>query len=673
MRQMRMPLFRTILSRDKADTLLLIFACLFVLLPHAEHVKWWVNTSCVLLLTWRGWLTLSGRRLPPALLLLPVAILMMAGVYLTHRTFLGREAGVTMLVLLLTCKLLEMHAKRDLFVVIFLGFFLLLTSFFYQQTIFAAILTLTGLCLLLTAQLSFHYTGVVPPLWQRLKFGAGILGMAIPLTIIAFLLFPRIQGPLWGLPGDAQSGRSGLSGSMSPGNISELAQSEEIAFRVRFDQAIPAKSLLYWRGIVMNQFDGRNWSQEERRSAYSSAQNADRITYRGQPIRQEITLEANGQNWLFALDMPGSNPEIEGAAGSAAFISRLMETRRDQATNERIKYSVASYTNYSLDADSSKEAQASSLALPESYNPRTQAFANSLRAQYQDDQQLILAVLKYFRRESYVYTLEPPRLGRNSADEFLFDTKAGFCEHYASAFVLLMRAAGIPARVVTGYQGGELNSVDGFLEIRQSDAHAWTEVWLEGKGWLRVDPTAAVAPERVERSLNYAVPRQGLAGLMNLSPASVSFFHQVRMQWSAVNNSWNQWVLNYSPSAQRSFLNSLGFMKVDWAQIALLFFIVASLVIGLMALPLIRNRPRITALDKVYFSFCRKMEKKTAARALHEGPKAYLERLRTSLPTAEFEDAERFLTLYASARYGKDPGPESTLIRRLKTLLAACR
>ncbi|MBI1772968.1 MAG: DUF3488 domain-containing protein, partial [Burkholderiales bacterium] len=204
---MKSPVFRTILSRDKADTLLLIFACLFVLLPHADHVKWWVNASCALLLLWRGWLTLSGRRLPAARVLLPVAVMMMAGVYLTHRTFFGREAGVTMLVLLLTCKLLEMHAKRDLFVVIFLGFFLLLTSFFYQQTIFAAILTLTGLCLLLTAQLSFHYTGVVPPLLQRLKLGASILGLAIPLTIIAFVLFPRIQGPLWGLPGDTQSGR----------------------------------------------------------------------------------------------------------------------------------------------------------------------------------------------------------------------------------------------------------------------------------------------------------------------------------------------------------------------------------------------------------------------------------------------------------------------------------
>ncbi|MES2037173.1 MAG: DUF3488 and transglutaminase-like domain-containing protein [Pseudomonadota bacterium] len=670
---MKTPVFRTILSRDKADTLLLIFACIFVLLPHADHVKWWVNASCALLLVWRGWLTLSGRRLPPALLLLPVALMMMTGVYLTHRTFFGREAGVTMLVLLLTCKLLEMHAKRDLFVVIFLGFFLLLTSFFYQQTIFAAILTLTGLCLLLTAQLSFHYTGVVPPLRQRLKLGASILGLAIPLTIIAFVLFPRIQGPLWGLPGDAQSGRSGLSSSMSPGNISELAQSEEIAFRVRFDKFIPAKPQLYWRGIVMNQFDGRSWSQEEKRSSYKTDQDKNWIKYGGQAIHQEITLEANGQNWLFALDMPAGRPELDANTGTVAIINKLMETRREQATNERLKYTIESYTSYTLEAASSREMMVDSLKLPEGYNPRTLAFAATLRQQYPDDMQLIWAILNYFRRETYSYTLEPPRLGKNSADEFLFDTKAGFCEHYASAFVLLMRAANIPARVVAGYQGGNLNSVDGYLEIRQSDAHAWAEVWLEGKGWIRVDPTAAVAPERVQRSLNYAVPRQGLAGLMNLSPDGISFFNQLRMQWSAVNNSWNQWVLNYNQNTQRSLLNSLGFMKVDWAQLTLLFFIATSLILGLIALPLIRNRPRITALDKVYFSFCRKMEKKTAARALHEGPKAYLERLRSSLPAADFENAERFLTLYASARYGKNPGPESTLIRRLKTLLAACR
>ncbi|MCH8620979.1 DUF3488 and transglutaminase-like domain-containing protein [Undibacterium sp. TS12] len=670
---MKTPFFRTILSRDKADTLLLIAACTFVLLPHADHVKWWASAACALLLFWRGWLTLTGRRLPPSWLLLPIAVIMMAGVFLTHRTFFGREAGVTMLVMLLTCKLLEMHARRDLFVVIYLGFFLLLTSFFYQQTIFAALISLTGICLLLTAQLSFHYTGIVPPFRQRLKLAGSILGLAIPLTIVAFLLFPRIQGPLWGLPGDAQSGRSGLSDSMAPGNISELAQSEEIAFRVKFDQAVPAKPQLYWRGVVMNQFDGRNWTQESSKPLLDTKTDVDWISYTGQPVRQEITLEANKQNWLFALDMPAAPPEMEGNSDGSSNLNRLMEARRSQITTDRLKYVAISYPAYRLEANSSKEMQARSLLLPEGYNPRTLAFAAQLRQQYQDDLQLAWAVLNHFRTQAYSYTLEPPPLGRNSADEFLFDTRAGFCEHYASAFVLLMRAAGIPARVIAGYQGGSLNSVDGYLEVRQSDAHAWAEIWVAGKGWIRVDPTAAVAPERVERSLNYAVPRQGLAGLINLSPDGISVFNKIRMQWSAVNNSWNQWVLNYNQGTQISLLHSLGFEKIDWTQIILVFFVIASTIMGLIALPIMRNKPRTSPLDKVYFSFCRKMEKKTAARALHEGPQAYLERLRLALPATDFENARRFLSLYAAARYGKNPEPENLLVRRLKTLLAECR
>lgn len=664
---------RIILTRDKSDTLLLIFACVIVLLPHVEHVQWWVNASCALLLSWRAGLTLSGRRLPPPLLLLPVAAAMMAGVYLSYKTFFGREAGVTMLVMLLTCKLLEMHAKRDLFVVTFLGFFLLLTSFFYQQSIAAAAITLTGVCLLLTAQLSFHYVGEPPPFMQRLKLGASILGLAIPLTIVAFVLFPRIQGPLWGLPDDAQSARSGLSDSMSPGNISELAQSEEIAFRVKFGETIPAKSQLYWRGIVMDHFDGKSWSEDKRRQVNIAERGGEWISYDGPLIQQEITMEANNQNWLFALDMPASAPKIEGAASADTSVNMLLETRRATTTNERIKYTVTSYTTYQLEAHSNMDWQMNSLSLPEGYNPRTLNFASQLRLRHQDDLQLAWAVLNYFRTAAFSYTLEPPRLGRNSVDEFLFDTKAGFCEHYASAFATLMRAAHIPARVVAGYQGGNINPVDGFLEVRQSDAHAWVEIWLAGKGWIRIDPTAAVAPDRVQRSLNYAVPRQGLAGLINLNPEGISFFNGIRNQWNAVNNSWNQWVLNYNQSTQKNLLSSLGFANVDWAQITLLFFIAASIVIGLIALPMMRNQPRMSALDKVYFSFCRKMEKKAAARALHEGPHAYLERLRLALPAAEFEIAQRFLSLYSAARYGKNTVPENLLIRRLKTLLAQCR
>ncbi|MFZ6758220.1 transglutaminase TgpA family protein [Undibacterium sp. Ji50W] len=661
--------FHPILSRDKSDTLLLIFACVCVLLPHTAHITWWVSAASALLLTWRGWLTLNGKRLPPALLLLPIALLMMGGVFLTHKTFFGREAGVTMLVLLLTCKLLEMHAKRDLFVVIFLGFFLLLTSFFYQQTIGTALITMLALCLLLTAQLSFHYTGVIPPLKQRLKLGASILGLAIPVTIIAFLLFPRIQGPLWGLPGDAQSGRTGLSGSMAPGNISELVLSEDIAFRVRFNQAVPQKSLLYWRGVVMTDFDGRTWSQDEKAGPVSK----HHAVFSGNKIRQEIILEPNGQNWMFALDVAAGQPQIEGAPITSSLVNARMEIRNARNISQRLRYEVESYPVYKLETNADQNTLLAALDLPEGYNPRTMAFANKLRASYQDNQQLIGAVLNHFRREAFSYTLEPSRLGLHSVDEFLFDTKAGFCEHYSSAFVILMRAAKIPARVVTGYQGGAMNTVDDYFEIRQSDAHAWAEVWLEGQGWVRVDPTAAVAPERVMQSLNYAVPRRGLAGLVNLGPTGISLLNVARMQWDAINNSWNQWVLNYNQGSQRNLLNSLGFLDVDWAQITLLFFIVASLVIGLMALPLMRNQQRTSALDKVYFSFCRKMARKTAAREMHEGPQAYLQRLRTVLPATEVTSVERFLLLYAATRYGKISEPETLVVRRLKTLLAECR
>ncbi|MDE2431067.1 MAG: DUF3488 domain-containing protein, partial [Burkholderiales bacterium] len=412
-----------LLTRDKADTLLLIAACLLVLLPHASHVDWWVNLGCALLLVWRSWLTLNGRRLPPAWILLPVSAAMMGGVYLTHHTFFGREAGVTMLVLLLTCKLLEMHAKRDLFVVIYLGFFLLLTSFFYQQTIGTAFITLLAVSLLLTAQLSFHYTGTIPSLLQRLKLGLTIVGLAIPLTIVAFFLFPRIQGPLWGLPGDAHAGRSGLSDSMTPGTISDLALSDDIAFRVRFTGAVPNKSLLYWRGIVLNYFDGKSWSRG--RSAPFTGSTIASVS--GPEIRQQIILEPNGQRWLFALDVPAAPPILENNAQST--LNLEMESRSAVPLFQRLRYAVRSYPQYRLRAEASAAELGDSLELPANYNPRTLAFAAELRQRYGDDRQLMSAVLQYFRHEPFAYTLEPPLLGINSVDDFLFSTRAGFCEH----------------------------------------------------------------------------------------------------------------------------------------------------------------------------------------------------------------------------------------------------
>ncbi|MFZ6688362.1 transglutaminaseTgpA domain-containing protein [Undibacterium sp. SXout11W] len=656
-----------ILSRDKVDTLLLLTACLCVLLPHASHVTWWVNLACGGLLSWRAWLTFNGRRLPPSWLLLPIAGLMMVGVYLTHHTFLGREAGVTMLVLLLTCKLLEMHAKRDLFVVIFLSFFLLLSSFFYQQSIGAAALALLGTALLITAQLSFQYTNLVPSLGQKFKLAGTLVGLAIPLTLCAFLLFPRIPGPLWGLPGDAHSARTGLSETMAPGGISELVQSEEIAFRAKFDQPISNKSVLYWRGVVLTAFDGRTWSPKTTRLGKKSANSE----FSGDLIQQEIILEPQNQRWIFALDLP-----VEPAVFADKNTSNLnadMELRSAEPILERLRYEVRSATKYKYLPDLRDEELAASLALPAGYNPRTVSFAQDLRHRHKDDQQLIKAVLDFFRKEEFNYTLEPPLLGTNSVDDFLFKSRAGFCEHFASSFVILMRAADIPARVVTGYQGGTKNDVDGYFEIRQSDAHAWAEVWLRNQGWVRIDPTAAVAPERVMLNLARAIPQRGLAGLVGQAVSGNPWVQALHMRWDAVNNSWNQWVLNYNQNSQRHLLDSLGFKNVDWAQISLVFFIVGSIAISVVGLPLVLNKPTIPAIDSVYFSFCKLMAKHTEPRGINEGPQAFLWRLRLALPAEKILPAEHFLNFYIAAKYGKHDLPESSITKRLKALLAACK
>ncbi len=655
------------LSRDKADTLLLLTACFMVMLPHLPLLPWWVSAAAGGLMAWRAWLTLTGRRLPRTWVLLPIAMVLMAGVYLTYRSFFGRETGVTMLVLLLSCKLLEMHAKRDLFVVIFLDFFLLLTSFFYSQTILSAALATLAVLTLLTTLLSFQFTGVIPSLWQRTKIGLTILGLAIPLTIVSFFLFPRIQGPLWGLPAETHSGRSGLSDSMSPGNISSLALSEDIAFRAKFDGAPPEKSRLYWRGIVLNNFDGRSWSRED---VMRISQPEEMLRTNGKAVKQQIILEASGQAWLFALDIPGSAPALTGMRSS---LNTQFEIYSSRAINNRIRYDVISYPDYHLQTELTPRALRSALALPADANPKTRQFAENLRQRVSGDPQRIQEVLQLFRRENFVYTLEPPLLGQDSVDEFLFTTRAGFCEHYASSFVVLMRAMGIPARVVTGYQGGASNNVDGYMEVRQSDAHAWAEVWLSGRGWVRVDPTAAVAPGRVTLNLSSTQTQRGMAGLVNFAIGRNSWFQQVRMRWDAINNRWNLWILNFDQAKQIDILRSLGLSNLDWPQLAGLFFLAGSIVMGLVALPLLTNRPKISAIDRLYLTLCQKLAQQGLPRELHEAPYSYSQRIRSRMTEAKFAPILAFLTLYAAAKYASNAPSEAIILVQLKNLLAQCR
>ena len=654
------------LSRDKADTLLLLAATLMVLAPHATHLPPWVSLVCGCTLAWRGMITFRGTRMPPTWLLLPLAVGAMGGIFLTYNTLLGREAGVAMAVLLVAFKMLEMHARRDLFVVIFLCFFLLLTNFFYSQSIGMGLMMVLAIIALLSAQMTFQYSGAVPSLGRRLLLGAKMLGLAAPLALTLFFLFPRIQGPLWGMPGDAASARTGMSNSMSPGNISNLAKSDDIAFRVRFTGQAPRQSQLYWRGIVLGDFDGRTWTHERRRNPRQGTS----LVLNGSALAYQVTLEPHGQRWLFALDMPGSVPSLP----EQAFISRNAELRAGEHIEKRIRYDVSSHLSYQLDANVELPESERWLALPRGFNPVAMQAGLDLQREV-DPVKRVNRVLQQFRNNGFSYTLQPPRLGPNTVDDFLYRSKAGFCEHYASAFVFLMRAADVPARVVTGYQGGEFNPVDGFLAVRQSEAHAWAEVWIRSAGWVRVDPTAAVAPERVERSMARALPpgerfdMAHIGSLINLDVDGDSLIGRARFQLSAMNNGWNQWVLNYDPERRQGLLDALLAALGNWRILAALALITVLLIVARK----LHVRRQQDPVDALYSAFNVQLGRLGLARAPDEGPNAWAQRLAGLTLAPEKKDALlRFLQLYSAHKYA-DRAPDPALLPTMKRLLGSSR
>lgn len=663
-----MKLFSTALTRDKADTLLLLASAVLVLAPHTTHLPLWVSLLCGATLAWRAAITLRGKRMPPALVLLPVAVAAMAGVQFSYETLLGKDAGVAMLVLLVAFKMLEMHARRDLFVVIFLCFFLVLTNFFYAQGIGSAVLMVASVLLLLATQLSFQFTGAVPPLRTRLAMAGRMLAFAAPIAIVLFVVFPRIQGPLWTMPGDAGGARSGLSDTMAPGQMSNLALSEEPAFRVRFLTPAPVQAQLYWRGPVLDFFDGLTWS----RGASQASGRDLHLLVRGDPVDYEVTLEPSQSRWVFTLEMPGELPTVPG---HSLRISPQFELTADEALNSRVRYRASSHPQFTFQGGPTLDDARRWLLLPYGFNPRALAAGRELR-NIPDPKGRVEAVLAQFREQPFQYTLAPPLLGRHTVDEFLYGTRSGFCEHYSGAFVFLMRAAGIPARVVTGYQGGEINPLDGFMTVRQSDAHAWAEVWIAGTGWQRVDPTAAVAPERVRRGLDASVPRPapfGIEALRGMNPfqgRSNAWMVQLRNAVNAVNNGWNQWVLNYTPERQREVVRELQRKLFGWPFVALL----TSVVVALLVLRFLRRRSEIHPVDALYSTLCKRLGQLGLARAQDEGPSAYAARVAgaAGLAPQSRTAAQEFLRRYSAWRYAP-PTADPRLTATLKSLLSQVR
>jgi len=573
-----------------------------------------------------------------------------------------------MLVLLVTFKMLEMHARRDLFVVVFLCLFLVLTNFFYEQGIGTALLMALSVLALLTAQMSFQFTGAVPPLRQRFLMSAKMLTLAAPVALLLFFLFPRIEGPLWGMPGDAPGARSGLSETMAPGTMANLAQSREPAFRVRFEGRAPSQEQMYWRGPVLGAYDGRTWTRLDAGQRAQSARQPLALAVAGKPVEYEVTLEPSSNRWLFALEMPRRLPELDG---NIANVSGEFELTSSFPLEARLRYRVTSFLDYRLQRNALPVDADHWLQLPGNSNPRALLAGLGLRAE-RDPAKRVESVLNSFRRENYVYTLNPPLLGRDAVDDFLYGSRAGFCEHFAGAFVFLMRAAGVPARVVTGYQGGERNPLDGYVTVRQSDAHAWAEVWLGGRGWVRVDPTAAVAPERVRRGLEGAIaPRppfgiEGLGRFMHIDGSGNTWLAQMRYAAGAVNNGWNQWVLNYTPQRQKSVVERMQASMFDWRMPVLLAFLATLLLLWRIFL----RRRKTDPIDALYSALCTRLARLGLARAADESPSAYGARIGTvaGLAAPARAAATEFLGRYSAWRYAPrrdDPHLAATLKRLL--------
>lgn len=559
------------LPRDSRDTLFLLAVVAWVVLPQVRNLPLWCTLLAAAVLLWRGFLALTARPLPSKWWLLVVLGVTIAATLATHRTLLGRDAGVTLTVVLLALKTLELRARRDAFVVFFLGFFCMLTNFFFSQSLLTAAAMLLGLLGLLTTLVNAHMVVGKPSLWQAARTAGWMVLLGAPIMAVMFVLFPRMA-PLWGIPSDGLSGRSGLSSSMTVGNIAQLVLDDGIAMRIKFDGLPPAQPELYFRGPVFSSFDGREWRPLLPDNGFGRRLPAQ-LQVSGPPVGYEVTLEPNNRPWVFVLE---ATPQAPVVPGHELRMTGDLQWLTDRPVTDLVRYRAESHPSFRHGPPQMNLRLQSDVELPAGFNPRTLALAAEMRrdpalANASHDR-LADAVLARLRSGGYVYTLEPGVTGQHSADEFWFDTKAGFCEHIASAFVVLMRALDVPARIVTGYQGGERNAVDGFWTVRQSDAHAWTEIWVAERGWVRVDPTAAVAPSRVGALQRLQLPRGVVASAFGtaLGTLSPGLLAQLRASWEALNNGWNQWVLNYTQGRQFGLLKNLGFDTPSWQDLSYL-------------------------------------------------------------------------------------------------------
>ena len=617
-------------------------------LPHWERLPVWIPVLHLLLIGSRIYVPWKypGYWEKQQTLLNIVRLLVMfggvIGVYSTYGTFAGRDVGITLLVLLSALKVFESHSERDYYICAYLGYFLVITNFFYQQTIPTAIYMFVVVIIMTTSLIGFNDSDKRMTVTKKTRLAFNMLIQAIPLLLILFILFPRIDGPLWGLPEDAFNSVTGIDDQMTPGSISKLSQSGEIAFRVKFDGEIPDAAKLYWRGPVLWQTDGRKWT----RGAGSRTEDQVKVEYTGETVRYNQMLEPTNKKWIFPLEMATTIPVN-------TYFTYDMQLKSRDTIQSRKAFDVVSHTEYKM-YESSRNNLLKALALPELYHQKSRALGVELRERYQQPEKIVEATLAWFSEQNFSYTLQPPLSTGDTIDDFLFDSQQGFCEHYAAAFTVLMRSAGIPARVVAGYQGGEINPVGNYLVVRQYHAHAWTEIWLEDQGWMRIDPTRAVSPNRIDQGIEQVLPDE----IANVVPLGISNNQIMTQLWQKlrdavdnINYQWAQWVLGYGPEKQKQLMQLLGLGQVDWKKLTIILFTILSVtVVSLTIYVLSRKTETADPARAAYDLFCRKLARRGLARRNEEGPDAFALRVKQARRDLASE-VDRVTALYIAVRY----------------------
>ena len=643
--------------------LILLLGLMLVLLPNFSHLPLWLSLVTTTLVIWRGCYELQLCKIPGKFILFLLTIMLLVGIMFSYHTLIGRNAGSAMLLGLLCLKLFEIKSYREISLIINLALFSIVINFLFNQSIPVAITMLLALIFLFTALISFQHdykklSNLTPiPLdvirsneKQHLKLAFKMLSQAVPFAIVLFILFPRVDGPLWGLPEDAFAAKTGLSDKMSPGRISRLSNDSSVAFRAKFDSVIPTPDKLYWRGPVMWNFDGYNWtSPNNERMVVSNF----KFTGLGEKTNYSITLQPHNTYWMFALDLPSTLPERSRISANMQMLSlsRAQKLKR---------YNISSYTHYILPANS-QITMDRYLKLPEvntdspdSHLYRSRQLINELKVSG-NPQQTVNNVLNYFATKDFYYSRQPPLLYNNPVDEFLFETKRGYCEHYASSFTVLMRLAGIPSRVVTGYQGGEINPIDNYMTLRQSDAHAWSEVYLGKKGWVRIDPTAAIPPGNIENTNDAIRLNSNLKKPAALFKSSwlANQMKQIRFGWDAINNRWNQWVLGYNNKKQKAFFEAIGIPDITWKGLSKLLFSILAVLTGLLAFAVFTNHSKKqNEIQHHYFKFLNKLKKLGLTKAPYEGATDFCQRAILIQPTHK-NAIEQITQLYQQLRYKK--------------------